>query len=119
MLRWCKMLETPSQLVVGINSDASVKLLKGQERPIIREHERCEIVLACRYVDDVVLFHEEHPEVLIRKLRPQILVKGVDHDIVNGAGCEFVMNDGGKIVRYPHRHASTTEIIQQIMETYG
>lgn len=76
-----KAKELGDLLVVGLNTDNSVKRLKGKNRPIIRQNDRAEILAALEYVDYVVLFNETTPERLIKGIRPDILVKGGDYKI--------------------------------------
>jgi rfaE bifunctional protein nucleotidyltransferase chain/domain len=106
-------------LVIGLNSDASVRRNKGPKRPIVPEEERAALLLALRCVDYVVLFDEETPEKLIGRLVPDVLVKGRDwaHFV---AGREVVEAAGGRVGladRVPGR--STTGTIERILEVYG
>ena len=106
-------------LVIGLNSDASVRRNKGPKRPIVPEDERAALLLALRCVDYVVLFDEETPERLIGRLVPDVLVKGRDwaHFV---AGREVVEAAGGRVVLadlVPGR--STTGTIERILEVYG
>jgi rfaE bifunctional protein nucleotidyltransferase chain/domain len=106
-------------LVIGLNSDASVRRNKGPKRPIVPEEERAALLLALRCVDYVVLFDEETPEKLIGRLVPDVLVKGRDwaHFV---AGREVVEAAGGRVVLadlVPGR--STTGTIERILEVYG
>lgn len=84
-------------LVVGINSDASVKRLKGEDRPIQKEDERAEILAALRAVDHTVLFTEDTPLELIKKIKPDILVKGGDWAIDQIVGADVVLQNGGEV----------------------
>lgn len=84
-------------LVVGLNSDASVRRLKGEERPIQHEDDRGEILAALSCVDFVTLFTEDTPENLIKKVRPDILVKGGDWPIEKIVGSQFVLSYGGQV----------------------
>jgi rfaE bifunctional protein nucleotidyltransferase chain/domain len=101
-------------LVVGINSDASVKRIKGESRPVINEAERAEALLALECVDRVVIYDEDTPLATINALRPDVLVKGADWAIDRIVGREEVEGWGGKVVRIelvPDR--STTALIQK------
>ena len=102
-------------LVVGVNSDRSVKGIKGENRPVISEQARAELLAALCFVDGVVIFDEEHPLALIRHLRPQVLVKGADweeHEII---GADVIRKGGGEVVRIPLvPHWSTSDIIRRI-----
>lgn len=84
-------------LIVGVNSDASVRRLKGPKRPILDEQTRTQLVAGLEAVDAVVLFSEDTPESLIRILKPSVLVKGGDYKLSNIAGADFVLEAGGKV----------------------
>ncbi len=100
-------------LVVGINSDASVKRLKGPTRPVQNEQDRAEILAALEAVDATVLFTEDTPENLIHKVKPDILVKGGDWKIDSIVGAPFVMSYGGKVMSLQFVDGkSTTKIIE-------
>ena len=88
-------------LIVGVNSDASVKKLKGPGRPLVPEKERAELLANLELIDYVVIFTEETPENLIRAIRPDVLVKGADYKLRQIVGLEDVYNHGGKVVRIP------------------
>ncbi|MDO8536174.1 MAG: D-glycero-beta-D-manno-heptose 1-phosphate adenylyltransferase [Candidatus Omnitrophota bacterium] len=101
-------------LVVGLNSDASVKKIKGKDRPINKEADRAKILASLYFVDFVTSFAETTPENLIKKLRPDILVKGGDWKIEDIVGGAFVRSYGGKIKRIPFvKGYSTTSIIER------
>lgn len=107
-------------LVVGLNSDASVRALKGKLRPLISEQERAHILSALDCVDYVVVFHELTPLALLRKLRPDILVKGGDYKKSEVVGADLVESYGGRVVRVPVvRGKSTSGIVNRIVERYG
>jgi rfaE bifunctional protein nucleotidyltransferase chain/domain len=86
-------------LVVGLNSDASVRRLKGPDRPIQRQSDRAAILLALRVVDYVVIFGEDTPVKLIRQVKPDVLAKGADYRITEIVGADFVRSYGGKVRR--------------------
>ena len=88
-------------LVVGLNSDVSVKLNKGASRPIISEYQRAELLAGLSCVDLVVLFDDLTPETLVQSLAPDILVKGGDYRVEQIAGAEFVSARGGKVIVMP------------------
>ncbi len=101
-------------LIVGINSDASVKRLKGPTRPIQNESDRAEILAALGCVDYTVLFSEDTPLHLIQRVKPQILVKGGDWKIEQIVGSEFVMSYGGTVQSLQFIEGrSTTRIIEK------
>ncbi len=101
-------------LVVGINTDASVRKLKGPTRPIQNEQDRGEILAALGAVDLVVLFDEETPEKLIHNVHPDILVKGGDWKPESIVGSSFVMSYGGQVMSLQFVDGkSTTNIIEK------
>jgi len=102
-------------LVVGVNSDASVKRLKGEERPINPETDRTEMLAALSFVNYVVVFEEDTPLEIIKLLRPDVLVKGGDYSDKYVVGSEEVEKNGGKLVLIPFVEGkSTTNIINKI-----
>jgi len=102
-------------LVVAINSDRSVRELKGAGRPLKDERERAEIIAALRAVDYVTIFDDVSPRSLIGKLLPDVLVKGGDYALDQIHGREEVEAAGGRVVSLPFvEGASTTEIIDRI-----
>lgn len=86
-------------LVVGLNTDVSVRRLKGPKRPIQSQADRAAILLALKAVDYVVMFGEDTPEKLIAIVRPDILVKGADYTFDEIVGAQFVRSYGGKVKR--------------------
>jgi D-beta-D-heptose 7-phosphate kinase/D-beta-D-heptose 1-phosphate adenosyltransferase len=84
-------------LVVGINTDASVRRLKGPSRPLVNQRERAEVLSALAAVDHVVFFGEDTPLTLIRAIRPYFLVKGGDWEKTAIVGWDFVESYGGKV----------------------
>ncbi len=104
-------------LIVGINSDESVRTLKGRSRPLIPEQERAEILAALECVDGVVIFDELTPQNVIAALLPDILVKGSDWPGNQIVGREEVEAAGGKVVLIDNVPGySTTEILNRIRE---
>ncbi len=102
-------------LVVGVNTDASVKRLKGPERPIQNEQDRSELLAALGCVDYVTLFDEDTPRELIEKLAPNVLVKGGDWPVEKIEGSKFVLARGGEVKSLPfHPGHSTTQLIERI-----
>jgi D-glycero-beta-D-manno-heptose 1-phosphate adenylyltransferase len=102
-------------LVVAINSDRTVRELKGPNRPIFNEAERAEILAALRVVDYVVVFDDVSPRSLIAELLPDVLVKGGDYDLDQIHGREEVEAAGGKVISLPFvKGASTTTLIQRM-----
>jgi D-beta-D-heptose 7-phosphate kinase/D-beta-D-heptose 1-phosphate adenosyltransferase len=99
-------------LVVGLNSDASVRRLKGPDRPLNRERDRAYVLGALACVDAVVLFDEDTPAELIALLQPDVLVKGADYAPDEIVGADVVAARGGRVVRVPlERGFSTTGLI--------
>jgi D-beta-D-heptose 7-phosphate kinase/D-beta-D-heptose 1-phosphate adenosyltransferase len=102
-------------LVVAINSDRSVRELKGPERPVFAEDERAEILAALRDVDYVVVFDDLSPRRTIKKLLPDVLVKGGDYQLDEIHGREEVEAAGGKVISLPFvAGASTSALIQRM-----
>ena len=100
-------------LIVGLNSDASVKKLKGPDRPLVPVKERAELLANLELIDYVVIFAEETPENLIRAIRPDVLVKGADYKLRQIVGLEDVCAHGGEVVRIPILPGhSTSQIIK-------
>lgn len=89
------------KMIIGLNSDASVKRLKGETRPINGQHERAVLLAALQFVDAVVIFDEDTPEKLIKNVEPDFLVKGGDYTIDTIVGANFVMSYGGKVITIP------------------
>ncbi len=106
-------------LVVGMNSDRSVKKIKGSKRPIVSQEMRAKVLSALRPVDYVVIFDEETPIRLVEAIRPDVLVKGGDWDLERIVGKDLVESYGGKVVTVPIRfEISTTKIIERIISLY-
>jgi len=102
-------------LVVGLNSDRSVKRLKGPERPIRGEADRGYVLAALEAVDAVVIFEQDTPLELIRHLRPDVLVKGGDYSAATIVGAREVTDWGGEVVIVPLREGhSTTSTIERM-----
>lgn len=103
-------------LVVGVNSDASVRRLgKGTDRPFVPEAERARVLAALACVDGVVLFEEDTPLAVIRALRPDVLVKGADYEPSQIVGAADVDGWGGRVVRIPLvPNRSTTELVRRL-----
>jgi D-beta-D-heptose 7-phosphate kinase/D-beta-D-heptose 1-phosphate adenosyltransferase len=106
-------------LVVGLNSDYSVRTIKGQKRPIVAESQRAEVLAGLACVDYVVLFDEPDPLSLIQAIGPDVLVKGADWTEAAIVGADIIRRRGGRVVRIPFVHEiATTEIINRIMKRY-
>ena len=112
--------ELGDTLVVAINSDRAVRQLKGDDRPVINESERAEILAALRPVDFVVIFDDLSPRSLISELLPDVLVKGGDYGLDEIHGREEVEAAGGRVVSLPFvEGASTSGMIQRMRNAVG
>ena len=106
-------------LVVGVNSDSSVRKLKGPKRPILPEEERAGILSGLGCVDYIIIFSEIDPLKLITSLRPDVLVKGGDWTKEQTVGKEVVERSGGEVVILPFvKGASTSNLIHTILNKY-
>ena len=102
-------------LIIGVNSDASVKKLKGENRPINNLNSRMQMLAALEMVDHVISFSEDTPLSLIEKINPNILVKGGDYDPENVVGAKHVKSYGGRVDVLPFISGySTTSIIDKL-----
>ena len=107
-------------LVVGLNSDVSVRRLKGEKRPILPEEARSQLLAALACVDYVTIFTEDDPYQLIRLLQPDILVKGGDWNTGSIVGRDLVEARGGKVYSLPFvDEYSTTSIVEEIIRRYS
>jgi D-beta-D-heptose 7-phosphate kinase/D-beta-D-heptose 1-phosphate adenosyltransferase len=107
-------------LVVGLNTDRSVRQIKGEKRPIVPQDQRAEVLAALEFVDYVVLFDEPDPFALIEKVKPTILAKGADWPKDKIVGRDVVEKAGGRVVRIPLvSGASSTAVIEKIIRAYG
>ena len=102
-------------LIVGLNSDASVRLLKGNSRPINNQFDRAEVLLGLKAVDHVIIFGEQTAEAIIAKVKPNIYVKGGDYTLETLPEAKIVQNFGGRVelVNFVAGH-STTRILEKI-----
>lgn len=107
--------EQGHRLVIGLNSDASVKRLKGESRPVLNEQDRALILANLLFVDAVVIFDEETPLELISQLKPDVLVKGGDYREDEVVGASFVKDHGGKVIIVPLKEGySTSGLIRKL-----
>lgn len=105
-------------LVIGLNTDQSVKKLKGDGRPINDEFSRAILLASLQFIDYVVLFEEDTPHSLIKKIIPHVLIKGGDYKIEEIVGNEVVFQNGGKVITIPFVTGfSSTTIINKISKT--
>lgn len=106
-------------LVVGVNSDISVRKIKGNKRPIVNEKDRISLIAALESVDYAVLFQEKTPLRLIKTLKPNILIKGADWNKNNIVGSDFVLGYGGKVYTTNLiKGRSTTNLIKKIVKAF-
>jgi len=104
-------------LIVGLNSDFSIKKLKGEKRPINNQNDRLEMLKSLSFVDEVVIFNEETPINLIKQICPDVLIKGADYSEEEIIGADYVKSNGGKVFRIdlvPNK--STSKIIDKIQK---
>ena len=115
-----KAAELGDKLVMGLNSDASVKRIKGEDRPVNDQNSRAMLLAALFFVDAVVVFEEDTPQQLIAALLPDILVKGADYAIENIVGAKEVIANGGEVktINFVDGYSSTS-IIQKIKDRVG
>lgn len=107
-------------LVLALNSDSSVRAIKGERRPLVPEDERADVVASLESVDYVTIFSELTPLELIEYLEPDILAKGGDWAEEDIVGRESVKRWGGRVVIIPEiKEASTTNIIEKVRNVYG
>ncbi|MBI1910517.1 MAG: D-glycero-beta-D-manno-heptose 1-phosphate adenylyltransferase [Deltaproteobacteria bacterium] len=106
-------------LVVGLNSDSSIRAIKGEKRPIVPQNERAEVMEALEFVDYIVIFSDPTPVKLIEAIKPDILAKGADWAAKDIVGGDIVKANGGKIRRITLvKGKSTTNIIRKILELH-
>lgn len=106
-------------LIIAVNSDDSVRALKGDKRPLISQEERMEVLAGLYFVDYVLLFNELDPYKTIAALRPNVLTKGGDWPVEKIIGNELVFADGGNVCNIPFVEGnSTTKIIERICSRY-
>ena len=106
-------------LVVAVNSDASVRKIKGRKRPIVNERDRLKTVAALESVDYVVLFEEKTPIRVIKTIKPDILVKGADWNRDDIVGGNYISSLGGRVVTIKLvKNRSTTNLIRKIAKVF-
>lgn len=105
------------KLILGLNTDASVKRLKGESRPVVNEYARSRMMAAFEFIDAVILFDEPTPLEVIQEIQPDILVKGDDYVVETIVGADFVMGKGGEVKTIPLvKGYSTTSLIEKIKQ---
>src|SRR3982751_2433202 len=106
-----------TRLIVGINSDGSVRKIKGPGRPFMTESERAAVLMGLRSVDRVLVFDEATPEQIIREIQPDVLVKGGDWKPEEIVGSDFVLRNGGQVFSLPLLDGySSSKIVSRINE---
>jgi len=107
-------------LILALNSDSSVRSIKGEKRPIVPETERAEVVASLASVDYVTIFNELTPLELIEFLQPDVIVKGGDWAEKDIVGADTVRRWGGRVAIMPEiKGASTTNVIEKVIQVYG
>ena len=115
LLERAKKLGT--KLIVGINSDESVRAIKGAERPFLSETEREAVLRGLKSVDEVRVFNENTPENLIKEIKPDVLVKGGDWKVEEIIGADFVIKNGGEVFSLPLKDEfSSSKIVEKIRQ---
>ena len=106
-------------LVVAVNSDISIKKIKGEKRPVVPQEQRMQVLAALEAIDYVVIFDEENPFKIIKEIQPDILVKGGDWPVETIVGREIVEKKGGKVLSIPLMEGiSTTNIIEEVKKRF-
>ncbi|MEE9432380.1 MAG: D-glycero-beta-D-manno-heptose 1-phosphate adenylyltransferase [Melioribacteraceae bacterium] len=115
-----KTKECGDILILALNSDASVRRIKGEKRPLVPQNERAFILSNLKPVDYVVMFEEDTPQDLITYLLPDVLVKGADYSIEQIIGHEIVQANGGEVktIKFVSQQ-STTNIVNKVLDTYN
>jgi rfaE bifunctional protein nucleotidyltransferase chain/domain len=107
-------------LIVAVNSDRSVRLIKGESRPVIPEMERAEVLAALASVDFVFIFDDVTPQNVIDAIVPDVLVKGSDWELSDVVGRDTVENAGGSVLTVPLvEGSSTSEIIRKVLDRFS
>lgn len=113
-----KAKDLGDRLIIGVNTDASVRRLKGEFRPLQDENSRLHLLAALEVVDAVVLFDEDTPYELIKQVQPDVLVKGADYKPESIVGYDIVTSRGGKVETIEYLEGySTTSIEQRILKS--
>lgn len=106
-------------LIVALNTDSSIKRIKGELRPIVPQNERAIIIAALKAVDYVIFFEEDTPFEVIKELVPDILIKGADWSVENIVGADIVLSNGGKVETIEFVNiTSTTNIIDTVLKKF-
>ena len=114
-----KASQLGDRLIIGTNSDTSVRRLKGESRPLQAEEDRARLLAALAFVDAVVLFEEDTPLELIKAVQPDVLVKGDDYTIENIVGADVVLQKGGQVRTISLvQGCSTTALVNKIKSSF-
>jgi len=106
-------------LIVAINSDASVRRIKGDKRPLVNQKERAETLAALECIDIVTVFNEDDPFNIIKDIMPDILVKGGDWPLDKIIGSDIVIKNGGKVMNIKYQAGkSTTNLVGRVVKAY-
>ena len=112
------MADLGDKLIIGLNSDSSIKHLKGEDRPIIDETSRAILLASLQFVDAIVFFTEETPHKLIKSLVPDVLAKGGDYKVKEITGHEVVLENGGEVILVSFIDGfSSTNIVKKIKQS--
>ena len=112
--------ETADVLILALNSDSSVRTIKGEKRPLIPQEERADVLAGLESVDYITIFDEPTPLKLIEYLKPDVLIKGGDWAEESIVGRDAVRSWGGRVIVIPEiEGASTTNIVDKILKVYG
>jgi D-sedoheptulose 7-phosphate isomerase len=103
--------ELGTKLIVGINSDSSVRAIKGKSKPYMNQNDRLSILQSIKYVDEIYIFNETTPELLIKTINPDVLVKGGDWSVDEIVGSDFVIEKGGKVLSLPLLEGYSSSLI--------
>jgi len=115
-----KARELGDLLIIGLNSDASVRRIKGPQRPLCGQEDRAVVLSALSCVDHIVLFDQDTPQKLIEALVPDILVKGADYSVEQIVGADVVLKNGGKVLPIELTPGkSTSGLIDRIVKAYS
>ncbi len=115
-----KARELGDLLILGLNSDDSVRRIKGPRRPLCSQEDRAVVLSALVCVDHIVIFDEDTPQKLIKSLVPDILVKGADYSVEQIVGSDIVLKNGGQVIPIELAPGkSTTELIDKIVKAYA
>lgn len=113
-----KAKELGNFFIVAVNSDASVKRLKGNHRPIKDENTRSSLLASLSFVDAVIIFNEDTPEELIKRVLPDVLCKGGDWPIEDIVGATTVLNNGGTVKSIPFVPGNSTTSLEQKIKSH-